>query len=233
MSGEATRRRRHSPAVYRRRRITLLLVIAVIAVGVWLLIAQPWRSAASDAASAPLPAAADQTATALPVPGTATPTPSPGQTPAAATPSGSPSPQATPVAQPCIENDLTIEAIADQGSYASDENPRFSIRLTNDGEADCTLNVGTTTQVFTVTSGSDTWWRSTDCQTEPSDMVVTLAAGQTVESAAPLEWDRTRSAVGTCDSSDRPRASGNGATYWLDVEIGGFPAIDAVSFQLY
>ncbi|GAA1469106.1 hypothetical protein GCM10017607_18780 [Microbacterium thalassium] len=211
----------------------MLIVIVAIAAGIWLLIAQPWKSAASDAAAAPVPAAADQTATALPVPSSSTPSPSATPTVAATTAPATPSPESTPVAQPCIERDLTIEAVSDKASYAADENPQFSISLTNDGDVDCTLNVGTTTQVFTVTSGSDTWWRSTDCQTEPSDMVVTLAAGQTVQSASPLEWDRTRSAVGTCDSDSRPRAAGNGATYWLDVEIGGFPAIEAISFMLY
>ena len=59
-------------------------------------------------------------------------------------------------------------------TYATGQNPLLSIKLTNNGTTDCTLNVGTSTQVFTITSGGDTWWRSTDCQTEPSDMVVLL-----------------------------------------------------------
>ena len=108
------------------------------------------------------------------------------------------------------------------------------MRVTNNGSEDCGLNVGTTTQVFTITSGSDTWWRSTDCQTEPSDMVVLLAAGQTVTSAAPLTWDRTRSSVDTCGpDASRQAAPGGGATYRLDVEIGGISSLEPKQILLY
>ena len=145
----------------------------------------------------------------------------------------SPSPSATPVAEPCITRDVKVEAVTDQPTYASGQNPQLSIRLTNNGTTDCTLNVGTSAQVFTITSGSDTWWRSTDCQSEPSDMVVLLAAGQTVASAAPLTWDRTRSSVDTCADPDRPRAPGGGASYHLAVEIGGIASTDSAQLLLY
>jgi hypothetical protein len=128
---------------------------------------------------------------------------------------------------------VKVEAVADQPTYASGQNPQLSIRLTNNGTTDCTLNVGTSAQVFTITSGSDTWWRSTDCQSEPSDMVVLLAAGQTVASAAPLTWDRTRSSVDTCADPDRPRAPGGGASYHLAVEIGGIASTDSAQLLLY
>jgi hypothetical protein len=236
MSG-SNPRRRHSPAVYRRRRIVLLVLILAIVVAIWLLIAQPWKGLASENSSAPDPVVTQDAATELPVPAGA-------ETPAvddaeaadtaedgAATPS--PSPSATPVAEPCVARDVAVEAVTDQGTYASGQNPQLSIRLTNNGETDCTLNVGTTTQVFTITSGSDTWWRSTDCQSEPSDMVVLLAAGQSVQSAAPLTWDRTRSAVGTCADADRPRAPGGGATYHLAVEIGGIASTEDAQLLLY
>jgi hypothetical protein len=127
---------------------------------------------------------------------------------------------------------VRVEGVTDHDTYAADQNPQFSITLTNQGSTDCSLNVGTSAQVFTVTSGSDTWWRSTDCQSEPSDMVVTLTAGQTVTSATPLTWDRTRSAVDSCDGADRPRAVGGGATYHLAVSIGGVPATQTAMFML-
>ena len=128
---------------------------------------------------------------------------------------------------------MTVTPVTDQQTYATGQNPQLSISLTNNGTTDCTLNVGTSAQVFTITSGDDTWWRSTDCQTEPSDMVVLLAAGQTVSSAAPLVWDRTRSAVDTCSAADRPRAPGGGASYHLQVEIGGISSTDSAQLLLY
>ena len=62
---------------------------------------------------------------------------------------------------------------------------------------------------------------------------VLLTAGQTVSSASPLTWDRTRSAVGTCDDETRPRAPGGGASYHLAVEIGGVASTETTQFLLY
>ena len=210
---------RQSAAVYRRRRIvffgTAIVVLALLIVLVWTLIAR--SSAGGDAPS---------------------PSPSP-----SASPSASPSPSATPPAEgetpppaaetaACTAQDVEVKAVTDAESYAADALPQLSISLTNKSAKDCTLNVGTTTQKFTITSGSDTWWRSTDCQQNPSDMINTLKAGSTVTSAAPVTWDRTRSSVDTCGSGDRPKAPGGGATYHLTVSIGGFDSAGSSSFIL-
>ncbi|MEN2738469.1 hypothetical protein ABCS02_11810 [Microbacterium sp. X-17] len=229
-------RRRTSPAVYRRRRLAALLllvvVVALLVVLIWVLAAQPWRGAAAEpspTASTPVPTTSD-----TPTP-PATVTPAPAATPAAvATPNQTPQPTPTAAAAPaCTTGDLTVEALTDKGEYASGENPQLSIKLTNHGAHDCTMNVGTSAQAFTITSGSDTWWRSTDCQSQPSDMIVTLAAGQSVQSAAPLTWDRTRSSVSSCDGGGRQQAPGGGATYRLAVSIGGVPSAQPASFLLY
>lgn len=215
--------RRRTAAKYRRRRIVvfggLIVVVAAIAVGIWLVIAQPWADAAAEGPSTPAPTASD------------TPSPEPSG-------SDSPAPQPTEdedsgAAAPCEARDLTIEAVTDADTYAAGEMPQLSISLTNTGAADCTLDVGTATQTFTVSSGSDIWWRSTDCQQNPSSMVVTLAAGQTVPSASPVVWDRTRSSVDTCEQENRPRAPGGGASYHVAVSIGGFDAPVTRQILLY
>lgn len=236
MSGEPPRRR-HSPAVYRRRRIVLLVALVAVVTLVWLLIAQPWRGAAAEN-PAPKPSATRAAATDLPVPGTLTPSPTPTSTPtptesADAAPEPTASPEATPTAKPCVARDIAVEAVSDQDTYEPGQNPQLSITLTNNGATDCTLNVGTSGQAFTIVSGTDVWWRSTDCQTEPSDMVVLLAAGQSVSSAAPLTWDRTRSSVGTCADADRQSAPGGGASYHLSVEIGGISSTQSKQILLY
>lgn len=236
MSGE-TSRKRLPPSVYRRRRIVLLLAIIAIGATVWLLVAQPWRGAAADQGEA-TPAPTQAAATDLPAPAAGTPTPSVSPTPeesadAAPEASATPDATATPTAKPCVSRDVAVEPLTDQDAYESGQNPQLSIRLTNNGSADCTLNVGTSGQSFTISSGTDVWWRSTDCQTEPSDMVVLLAAGQSVSSAAPLTWDRTRSAVGTCSATDRQVAPGGGASYHLSVEIGGIASTQSRQMLLY
>lgn len=221
--------KKQSPAVYRRRRIVLLVAVLVIVAAVWLAIAQPWRgwSFGVEPSSSPSSTPTSTGATELPVPTDETPTP--GATTPAPTEGETPAPGATP----CVGTDIQVVALTDQGEYASGQNPQLGIQLTNSGATDCTLNVGTTTQIFTVSSGNDVWWRSTDCQTEPSDMVVLLTAGQTVTSAAPIAWDRTRSAVGTCQDTNRPLAPGGGASFHLRVAIGGIESAESKQFLLY
>ncbi|MEU1971993.1 hypothetical protein ABZ477_10080 [Microbacterium sp. NPDC019599] len=233
MTRATTRKRRQSAAVYRRRRLMLVIGVLALTGGiVWLLIAQPWLSFAAVWEAA--------------VGDDETPSSSPSVTRTVTTPSASPTPSATktptpeattpaPVgtAKPCVTSDILVEALSDADTYAAGVNPKLSIRLTNEGEADCTLNVGTTTQKFTVTSGDDVWWRSTDCQSEPSDMIATLAAGQTVSSATPVVWDRTRSSVSTCDTGNRPAAPGGGASYHVTVEIGGILSTSSKQILLY
>lgn len=198
---------RQSAAVYRRRRLAVLvllvLVLATVAGGVWLAIAQPWSAAA------PADPTLDPEATTTPTPESSSATPSP-------------EPTETPGIAACTAEDVVVTAVTDADTYPAEALPQLSISLTNRGAADCTLNVGSSTQTFTVSSGDDVWWRSTDCQSESSDMIVTLEAGSSVTSATPVVWDRTRSSTETCAEQNRPRAPGGGASYHVAVSIGGF-----------
>lgn len=200
---------RHSAAVYRRRRIVvfsgLLVLIAALAAGIWLVIAQPWSGAPTpkDTSSASAPQNTEE------------PDGEDG---------GSPTPETEepPGIVACEAADVEVRAVTDAESYASDQLPKMSIDLQNRTDRDCTINVGSSTQTFTITSGADVWWRSTDCQSEPADLIVTLEAGSTVSSLTPVEWDRTRSQPETCEDPNRPRAPGGGASYHVQVSIGGF-----------
>lgn len=216
---------RHSAAVYRRRRLVLLigliLVAAVIGVSVWLLVTRPW----ADAAAGPAPtssATPSGTPSSAPTPGTESPAPEP-----------SPSGEATPAIVACAAKDIEVAAVTDSDTYAAGVTPQLSISLTNKGATDCTIDVGSTTQVFTVSSGSDVWWRSTDCQENPSSMIATLAAGTTVTSKDPVIWDRTRSSVETCAAENRQRAPGGGSSYHVEVSIGGFTSLTTKQILLY
>lgn len=77
------------------------------------------------------------------------------------------------------------------------------------------------------------WWRSTDCQEEASSLVATIAAGETVASSEPVVWDRTRSSTTTCDDENRPRAAAGGASYHVQVEIGGFSSMQTKQIFLH
>lgn len=231
----STPRQQPSRAVYRRRRTVLLGVIIVLVAAVaWLFIAQPWAGANEGAS---LPGTPTQTPGATDAPDGDADDPDAAATPPAdgddaTDPSASPDPEVPAGPPECVAADVLVEAITDKVTYPAGEMPQLSIQLTNTGK-DCTLNVGTTQQTLTVMSGGDTWWRSTDCQSEPSDMIVLLEAGKTVGSASPVVWDRTRSNPSTCEDPQRPPAPGGGASYHVDVEIGGIPAQSTQQILLY
>jgi hypothetical protein len=214
---------RQSAAVYRRRRIVLfggiIVVLAAVGVLIWLLIAQPWAGAAVT----PAPTASTSTSA----------TPTPEETATEETPVADPTTEETAGPVSCEAKDVTVEAVTDADSYEAGVLPQLSIRLTNTGVTDCTIDVGSTTQVFTISSGDDVWWRSTDCQENPSSMIATLAAGATVESKTPVVWDRTRSSVESCADENRPRATAGGASYHVDVQIGGFGSAGSKQILLY
>lgn len=204
----------------------LLLVLLVVGAGVTLALWRPWEG---GAAAAPQPTSPGPSGT----PTTASPDASPSASSSAPAPSESPSGAASPSASAttmpvCSSGDVTVSAVTDRDSYGAGEEPRLSIRMENSGDTACAINVGTSAQSFTISSGTDVWWRSTDCQTEPSDQVVQLDPGQTVSSVEPLVWDRTRSSVSTCED-DRPRALAG--YYNLVVSVGGIDS-EETQFRL-
>lgn len=231
-------RRRPSPAAFRRRRLTLLLIVLAVAAAVVLALWQPWWAGGTPSGSqGPAPSTSATTSATTPVstppteaapPAESSGEPS-GESEAPAEPALDPSASASDPTAACTTADISVHAVTDKDSYGSGEVPQLSITLSNTSAAPCLINVGTATQEFEITSGPDTWWRSTDCQSESSDQVVSLAAGQTVSSVEPLPWDRTRSSVSTCGSS-RPQAPKG--YFHLQVSIGGIQAADTKVFEL-
>ncbi|MBN9196547.1 MAG: hypothetical protein J0I44_10820, partial [Microbacterium sp.] len=123
----STPARRHSPAVYRRRRLVLLVALIAVVALVGLLIAQPWRGGGTE----PVVAASRSTdpATSIPAPSsshTSPPTPTKKATPSATpTRTGTPSPGATTATKPCATSDIVVAAVADKTSYGAGQNPKL------------------------------------------------------------------------------------------------------------
>ncbi|ARJ04534.1 hypothetical protein B5808_04310 [Cnuibacter physcomitrellae] len=223
--------------VYLRRRLTVLAVLIALIAIVVLVIVRPGSNdgppaaagtptptstagAAEDQAAADAAAAADDHATAAPT----TPAADPSPTPAPAVVEAS-----SPVA--CDPSVLTITPITDSDSYSAGAQPQLSFSMTNTGSVPCTLNAGTSQQKYTITSGSDTYWTSTDCQVGASDTMALLEAGQTVTSA-PFAWDRTRSTPETCNIAREPVPAG-GASYHVHVDVAGIPSKTDAQILLY
>lgn len=199
--------RRLPSRVYRRRRAGVLLALLVIVAGVAVVLSlQPWAGSRGAAESA------SPSATPLPTlyPSTA--------------------PSASAETPDCTADSVAVTAVTDATAYAPGVDPQLSLSLANISSTDCVINAGTSQQVFTITSGSDAIWTSTDCQTDASDLDVLLEAGQSVTGSS-ITWDRTRSSVDTC-SGGREAVEGGGAAYNLSVSVAGIPSGSPTQFLL-
>jgi hypothetical protein len=200
-----------SKVYWRRRLIVGLGALAVIVI-VALIFLRPGSSKGSTAATTPS-ASASASKTATPQ-STTIPT-------TAATASGA----------ACKAANINVQAITDAGSYTAGQLPQLSLSVTNTGTTACKLNAGSAQQVFTITSGTEVYWKSTDCQTSPVDAEILLQPGKTIKSATPIAWDRTRSDPKTC-TAQRSQVPAGGASYHLQVSVAGIAAKTTKQFTL-
>ncbi|WP_271396114.1 hypothetical protein [Neomicrococcus lactis] len=90
----------------------------------------------------------------------------------------------------------------------------MSLTVTNAGTVPCSLNVGTSQQEFTITSGNDRIFSTTDCLAKPSNVELVIDAGKS--ETAKFTWDRNRSTPG-CDPVTLKPAPG---TYVFTAKLG-------------
>jgi hypothetical protein len=130
----------------------------------------------------------------------------------------------------CRTSQIDLKAVTDKSQYGPTEQPKIAMSITNTGSAACHMDLGSSKQVLTITSGSETYWSSKDCQTGGTDQDVTLKAGQTLTTPS-ITWDRTRSSTSTCDTS-RPAVTAHGASYHLTVAVGSMAGTTTAQFVL-
>lgn len=130
----------------------------------------------------------------------------------------------------CGAGDIELTPITDAESYGPADNPKLQLSIENTGEADCYLDLGTSQMVFEVQTGTETVWRSTDCQKQGDHRNVLLKPEKPLKTAA-LEWDRTFSDPETCDSSRQPVIA-EGAAYHLWVQLGEIRSAASAQFLL-
>lgn len=130
----------------------------------------------------------------------------------------------------CTKSQIQLTAITDKTTYGPTEQPKISMSISNTGSNACHMDLGSSQQVLTITSGEETYWTSKDCQTGGTNQDVTLKAGQTLTTPA-ISWDRTRSSTTTCDTS-RSSVTAGGASYHLDVSVGNIASTTSAQFVL-
>ncbi len=217
MSTNSAPARRQPPQVYRRRRLLVLLGVIAVVIAIVLIIVRPGSSQGGepDAAGA----------------GASSATPSATQ-PAGDAPTAIPTEPTAADGDACTEQNVIVEAVTDKTVYEAGEQPQLSVTITNTGKNVCVLNAGTNAQVFTITSGEEVYWLSTDCQAEPIDAEVSLTPGTPIGSSVPIVWDRTRSSAETCEGP-REAVPAGGVSYHLSVVVDGFESDPTKQFLLY
>jgi hypothetical protein len=200
--------RRVSPAVYRRRRLVVLLGLLAVILAIILIIVQPGGGTPNPESSRPG-----------------------GTSAAVSSPSSSTATTGTANAPACDIKDLAVGAITDALDYQAGVLPQLSLTITNNGTTACVYNVGTSQQVLTITSGAETYWMSSDCQTDAADLDAVLEPGKT-ETSAPIEWSRARSAAGACDTPG-VAVPADGASYYLTAAVGDVSSTQSRQFLLY
>lgn len=137
----------------------------------------------------------------------------------------------------CDPGSILLEPIvadssgSEQAAFDTGINPFFGYRITNVGAKDCTFDVGAKETYLKVTSGSETIWNSADCdRTSLVSSVMTLKPNEPMES--PLsDWYRVKSSSSGCGAEQNPVTAG-GASYHLNVEVGGVSSKDSSQFIL-
>ncbi len=198
--------------MYRRRRIAVVvlmaLILGVLGVGVAAAVVAVGSNAAGEAATT---AAAGPEAT--PSGDPSTPSAAPTET-ASATP--------TPSCDPHL---ITVAASTDKAVYGPSEKPLFTLKVTNGNTIPCEVNVGTKQMEFLVVSGVDRIFSSKDCQATAEDLPKTIAAG--AAETANFPWSRVRSIEGCKAASVQPKPG----IYVLTASLGATTSSKAV-FEL-
>jgi hypothetical protein len=199
--------------VYRRRRLfvgAILLLVLALAVGGF--------AAISNAINGAAPAVTDSESPQQEKPGS---TP-PGSPAASAGASSTDSPSA---GTGCDEQLLTVAAATDKAAYAPGENPLLTLKVTNGNRVPCEVNIGTSQMEYVITSGTDRIFSSSDCQAESSDLMKTIAPGQS--ETANFPWGRNRTVQGCAAIAAKPAAG----TYVFTARLGNKTSPKAI-FQL-
>ncbi|PYY51949.1 hypothetical protein [Curtobacterium sp. MCBD17_023] len=216
------------PGVYWRRRALVLGVVLLVVVVVVLIVVGRGNGApgagptASPSASSAAPGAGVTPAAGAPS--------APSSSSAAASSAPASSAPARKDGAACAEDQITLTPVVDERVYAATDDPQIAMTIENTGSNSCHMDLGSAQQVLTITSGTEQYWTSKDCQTGGTNQDVTLKAGQELTTPA-ITWDRTRSSATTCDAA-RAAVPAGGASYHLQVAVGEIESAESVQFVL-
>ncbi len=192
------------PGAYWLRRLLLLALVVIIALIVWWVFVRD-------------PGDADPTG-AQPEP-SATDTPSPTQT-------TSPKPTKTQSSQPtaplCEDRDIEVTVTTNEPTYASGQQPTFTLSVENVSDAKCRRDVGPSALELRVSSGGSKIWSSDDCSPGGAVREQTIPPGDSFGQS--VQWSRVLSEPG-CPTPQDPAPDGEYQVVARNLEIISDPAV--------
>lgn len=193
MAQKQVRSSRPSARVYRRRRLAVLIAtLVVVGLLTW---------AGFGIASLLRPS--------VPAAGPAASQPGAGSPPTSAVPSPEPTEPSG-----CPAEDVVVTASTAQATHGPAEDPVLVMTIKNAGTTECMVNVGTSQQDFSVTSGADRIFSTSDCVDDPTDTEIMVKPG--ASETARFTWTRVRSAPGCKFVAAKPRPG----TYGFTAKLG-------------
>ncbi|WP_156837254.1 hypothetical protein [Nesterenkonia alba] len=114
----------------------------------------------------------------------------------------------------CAPGDIEVTASTHQESYLADEAPLLIMEVTNTGSTECTIDVGTAEQTWTITHNGEQIFTTEDCAVETDSLELEFEPGQSED--ARFTWPRSDSSVDCTAPAQLP-----GGDYQLTVSVSG------------
>lgn len=209
-------RRKPSPAVYRRRRlVAALLAVFLLALLVWgaqALFGAVFDDDGADEASEPSTESEPEDTEEAEEPAP------PEEDEEGSSPE--PDPEVTEEEDEeedegyCPASDVIVRAGTSSESYPADTAAMLIMEIENTGSSDCTLDVGTAEQVFSVSQGGREVFTTNQCELNGESLEMEFEPGQTER--AQMVWPRSDSSVDCTEAADLPSGE-----YELTVSVSG------------
>ncbi len=190
MAQKQVRSTRPSARVFRRRRLAVLIAtLVLIGLVAWAGFGIASLLRPADPGAAPAPSQGGGSSTQASVEPTAEPSAGPAV---------------------CPEGDVVVTASTARATHGPADNPVLVMTIKNAGTTECLVNVGTSQQDFSVTSGADRIFSTSDCVQDPMDTEIAIKPG--ASETARFTWTRARSAPGCKVVNAKPRPGWYGFT---------------------
>jgi hypothetical protein len=207
---------------WRRRCITLVLGLSILALVAWAF------SGSLGSSAPPAPAAAANHRSGGPTRSLASPAGGASHTPAASPSPGPPrhgEASTTAGLLPCPAGAVVLSLFSSQSSYSTSQTPQFDVDVVSTAARACTFDIGSAHVVLRISAGALPIWSSGECAEGQSSLVTELRRG--IPTVVSIGWDGQHSTPG-CPVPGAPAADGT----YTAVGADGSLRSNALAFRI-